>query len=236
MKVKVNSEFLKYYNLFKVPTNPHRGYSATFQAALRGFHKKLALDYIERDYFDEEVIGRLLDLEFDVNLHKTALQCIAMVCEYMECYPVCQQYLKPGELEPRNSVTIVGYRNDVLIAERILICLINGYGHARANMQSSYRKARERQRKRRSKSPNYINARTRAYDNYTKHLELTRELLLELLRNKEYGLVHNPKKNHLKKQIEGWFNLDYAYPNAKEKKIWHAMVRNKWIENRILIR
>ncbi len=232
--IKVNKEYLKYYNVFQKPTNPGRNYPKLFRAAFNRLYEKLEEDYTERDYFDEEVISRILELNYLATIDKPLLEIIPIICDYFECKAICTNYIPIGQFIVSHTITVVGYRNDCLIAIRIIDCLVNGFIHTRINLQERYRKGRKRQRKRKSLSNNYINARTRASQRYYKELEYTKFLLTILLEHRKFGVVHNPKVKHLNKQIKSWFNLKYKYPNAHKHKIEHAMVKGKWVENQIL--
>jgi hypothetical protein len=234
--LSVNKEFLKYRNLFKKPTNPTRRYPKQFRQAFLKMDSTMGSDYIDRDYFEEEVIAKTVTLEYENNLSKEMLSVIPLVTDYFECRAICTTEVYIQHENIAHTVNIVGFRNDVLIATHILDCLINGYALMKDNLQRKYRNGRERQRKRRSFSTNYINARTRANVRYTGEIINTRITLTAGPGYKEFGVVHKPKMNHLDKQILNWFKLNYKYPNAKEHKIEHAFVKNKWVQNRILIK
>ena len=235
--MKTSTKFLKYRNLFKVPTAPTKNYPTMWIKALVKLHNRLGKDFLDRDaILQEAIISQDLKLTYEDEVNTAYFGLIGGLCYYFECVAICTVTVdreSPGVLQ--KTIKIVGYSQDVLILYNILNCAINGIDGMRYNLQNKYRSSRIRQRRNgTTQYVKHIPAKTRASQNYYKAIETITSVVASILAIKRFGQLHHIKVKTVHNKIEDTFKLNYRYPNAKEHKLQHATTRQKFIKNRII--
>lgn len=208
--------------------------------SLKKLHENIKDDmgYYNRALQEEPIIKKTfmpLNLE---HVNPAYFKLITNITEYFVCRAIWKTVMIKGSIKPINTLEIVGFRQDMLLAYHYISKIINNLEDMRYNMTREFRRTRILARRRGIDTSNRDNAKKRSSEHFYRRLEYINKTTKDILEGRPIYPIFETKLGLIDKEIilRDWVIFrKYNYKRGSIPKISNAFSREGKFQNMRII-